>query len=68
MSGEVLRFGVVFADGRTTTNLDDPTPLPHDAKAVRLVLTLRGGGGGSDRIDAMYWLAPLPPAGPLEFV
>jgi hypothetical protein len=59
--GESLRVGVVFADGRRTVaenfrdrrSQGDVTLLPM------------GGGGSQSRFDQRYWVAPLPPPGPL---
>jgi hypothetical protein len=62
---DVLRFGVAFADGRRATNLDR---RPVDAEPEGVVL-VEGGGGGSDvQYTSIYWLWPLPPAGPVAFV
>jgi hypothetical protein len=64
---DVFRFGVVFADGSTATNLKvfgfgapaPPTPP----------ILLGGGGGGSgSRYELSYWIWPLPPAGPMALV
>lgn len=59
------RFGVELADGtRTSTVLDwrgtDGVDEP--------VLDTRGGGGGSHEREQTYWLAPVPPAGPMTLV
>jgi hypothetical protein len=65
---EFLRFGVQFADGRKTTNLDR---LPDDLEGQapgRPVLHQHSAGGGDWAWDMEYWVWPLPPAGPLVFV
>lgn len=59
------RFGVAMADGtRTSTLLDwrgtDGVDEP--------VLDTRGGGGGSMDRAMTYWLAPVPPPGPMTLV
>ncbi|MEE3067455.1 MAG: hypothetical protein VYA67_26555 [Actinomycetota bacterium] len=64
-SGDVLRLGLLYADGRrgATTGGHGLSEDPE-----RLVL-LPGGGGGSDRRwDCRFWVYPLPPAGPVTFV
>lgn len=64
-SGDVLRLGLVYADGRrgaTTGGHWQPDDPEH------LVL-LPGGSGGSDRRwDGTFWVHPLPPDGPVTFV
>ncbi|HJV08944.1 MAG TPA: hypothetical protein VJ653_04660 [Acidimicrobiales bacterium] len=63
--GESLRFGVVFADGRTST-VDNFPPRPTSTGDVRLVPL--GGGGSQIRHDQRFWVEPLPPPGPLGVV
>ncbi len=68
LPGDLLRFGVQFADGGKATNLSGhPFPDPGGEPAGP-VLIQRGGGGGGARWDQAYWVWPLPPPGPLAFV
>ncbi len=71
---ELLRFGVVFSDGRKATStgagpwasfaLDSgEEPEPEGP-----LLSPGGGGGSDDRWESEFWLWPLPPHGPLAFV
>jgi hypothetical protein len=64
---EFLRFGVLFADGTSATNLGERHYSPH-ASLAPPVLMQRGGGGGGRRFDYRYWVWPLPPAGPMTLV
>jgi len=63
---ERLWLGVEYPDGRTAVNQADnwPQSLTED----RVVLTNGGGHGGTFSYDVQYWLAPLPPPGPLTFI
>ncbi|MEV6965175.1 hypothetical protein AB0M47_08645 [Hamadaea sp. NPDC051192] len=64
-----LRVGVLFADGRSGTNLDVTSSAPEvEADKGNLVFTTTGGSGGMRRFDATYWVWPLPPDGPVTFV
>jgi hypothetical protein len=66
LPGEFLRLGVLFADGRTATNLgSSQPPSPGSGQPM---LQGGGGGGGMRRHDATYYVWPLPPEGPLQFV
>jgi hypothetical protein len=66
LPGEFLRLGVVFADGRTATNLGSSgPPSPGSSNPM---LQGGGGGGGMRRHDAAYYVWPLPPEGPLQFI
>jgi hypothetical protein len=65
-----LLLGIEYADGRRVSNVED-MPLPGRAAALddqRLVLAQQGGGGGEQSVDQAYWVAPLPPEGPVTFV
>jgi hypothetical protein len=62
VSPEFLRVGVVVADGRTATNLDDV-----DA-ASDLVLASHGGFSGPGGEQQQYRMWPLPPPGPFALV
>jgi hypothetical protein len=64
---EFLRFGVLFADGTSATNLGRRHIAPDESLAPP-VLMQQGGGGGGRRFDFRYWVWPLPPAGPITFV
>jgi hypothetical protein len=62
--GESLRVGVVFADGRRTMTENFRDRLPSG----NITLLPMGGGGSQTRFDQRYWVAPLPPPGPLGVV
>lgn len=65
---DLLRIGVVFADGRTVTNLDaDGIGSGAQAGVPNAQLAFQGGGG-LRRWDFEAWLEPLPPPGPLGLV
>jgi hypothetical protein len=65
---ELLRLGVIYADGSSWSNLDSlEHPLTDDPPTGPVVL-MRGGGGASGRWVMNQWLWPLPPDGPLTFV
>jgi hypothetical protein len=64
--GDLLRLGVVFADGRQTATTAASGPSEDDAE--RLLLQQNGGGGGSLSWDADFWVHPLPPDGPVTLV
>jgi len=63
---EQLRFGLQFSDGRKATSLGGPHWGEESPSGPLLMPT--GGGGGLRSWDMSYWLWPLPPRGPLEFV
>jgi hypothetical protein len=66
---ELFRIGVVLADGRKATSLDDRRAIfGQEEPPADPVLLMRGGGGGHISWSASFWLWPLPPAGPLAFV
>jgi hypothetical protein len=64
-----LGFGVLFADGRTAIADDGSPRRPFlqrpSAPRLRVVSGGSGSGGGC---RTTFWLWPLPPPGPLEFV
>jgi hypothetical protein len=64
--GESLRVGVVFADGRRamTENFGGRGGGP----VGDVTLLPMGGGGSQARFDQRFWVAPLPPPGPLGVV
>lgn len=62
-----LLLGIEYADGRRASTLQDAR-RPGLGGAVdddELVLVPTGGGGGEASVDQHYWVAPLPPDGPL---
>lgn len=69
---ESFRFSVEFSDGRTVTH-DGPygrsSPRPQgDAEPIEPILCSRGGGGTSHYQLMRWWVSPLPPSGPVEFI
>jgi hypothetical protein len=59
-------LGVQYADGSAGTNHGPYRSARFNQDRVQL---LGGGGGGSSRTyDGRYWMAPIPPAGPLTFI
>ncbi len=65
---EVLRLGVMYADGRRAATTGGHLRPYDDADAERLVLRQNGGGGSDRRWDGDFWVYPLPPEGPVTFV
>lgn len=65
-----LLLGVEYADGRRASTLHDMRIQGLDVMAddQRLVLVQQSGGGGEQGVDQTYWVAPLPPEGPVTFV
>jgi hypothetical protein len=68
MPDDVLRLGVLYADGRRTATTAGHPFFDEDADADRLVLLQGGGGGDGRRWDGDFWVYPLPPEGPVTFV
>jgi hypothetical protein len=64
-SGDVLRLGLLYADGRRGATTGGHG-LPDDPE--RLVLLPGGSGGNARRWDGRFWVHPLPPAGLVTFV
>jgi hypothetical protein len=65
-----LLLGIEYADGRRASTLHDirmegPSAVPD---GDQLVLAQQGGGGGELSVDQTFWVAPLPPPGPLTVV
>ncbi|MFC0545205.1 hypothetical protein [Kutzneria chonburiensis] len=68
---EILRFGVLFADGRRATNLDHLAwndGAPRNPPADHPVLFPAGGSGWAGRTEIQVSLFPLPPAGPVTLI
>jgi len=65
---DVLRLGVLYADGRRTATTAGHPLLDDDTDDRRLVLLPGGGGGDARRWDGDFWVHPLPPDGPVTFV
>jgi len=65
LSDEHLRLRIEFADGSEGNNLGPPMRAPTGPGPF-----LQPGGGGASRskIDATFWVWPLPQPGPLAFV
>ena len=66
--GPALRFGVMFSDGSSWSNLDvrrmgNPFEAPTGP-----VVWHRGGGSDGRHWCSESWLWPLPPAGPVQFL
>jgi len=66
-TGDMLRLGVVYADGRAGTNLGFRHPHLPPADD-RLHFVPEGGGGGGGSYDIRYWVHPLPPAGSVAII
>jgi hypothetical protein len=69
---ESFRFSVEFSNGRTVTH-NSPygrsSGRPHgDAEPVVPILWSRGVGGTSHHQLMRWWVSPLPPSGPVEFI
>lgn len=66
--GTALRVGVMAADGRRALAEDERLPSPESAAQdpSALHLSPHEGGGDSLSFRQVYWLWPLPPAGPLR--
>jgi hypothetical protein len=64
-----LLLGIEYLDGRRASNLYVMPPPPTAVTdGERLVLTQESGGGGDQSVDQYYWVAPLPPEGPVAVV
>jgi hypothetical protein len=69
LSGHLLRFGVLFANGQKATNLTDHYGgrIPDQPPTGPVLRTFAAAGGSRFR-DWRNWIWPLPPAGPLTLV
>jgi hypothetical protein len=65
--GDLLRLGLLYADGRRAATTGHWWP-GEGADPGRLVLQQGGGGGNACRWDGEFWVHPLPPDGPVTFV
>jgi hypothetical protein len=65
-----LLLGIEYAGGRRASTLHDMRMEGPGAMAgaEQLVLVQTGGGGGDQCVDQGFWVAPLPPEGPVVFV
>jgi hypothetical protein len=65
-----LLLGVEYADGRRASTLNHM--LAHGPGGLtdgeQLVLVQQGGGGAETSVDQSYWVAPLPPEGPVSVI
>lgn len=63
-----LLLGVEFSDGRAASTAGSRR-LPAPGSGLDQPLLVESGGGGGERShDQEYWLAPVPPPGPLSVV
>ncbi len=65
-----LLLGVEYSDGRRASTVQDarrrgPNAVLSDEE---LVLVPEGGGGGDVSVEQTYWVAPLPPDGPVAIL
>jgi hypothetical protein len=67
-SGEVLRLGLLYADGRRGATIGGHWQPDEAAEAGRLVVQHGSSGGNGRRWDGKFWVHPLPPEGPVMFV
>ena len=65
-----LLLGIEYPDGRRASTLQDARGQGIGAVTGgdRLVLVPEGGGGGEMSVDQSFWVAPLPPEGPVTMV
>jgi hypothetical protein len=65
-----LLLGLEYSDGRRASTLQDIRTRGPAAVAGSEDLTLAPHGGSSGDLvaDQIYWVSPLPPAGPVTFV
>lgn len=65
--GDVLRLGLMYADGRRAAVHGGLWP-PDEADPGALIIQHGGSGGSARRWDGRFWVHPLPPQGPVTFV
>jgi len=65
-----LLLGIEYPDGRRASTLTDLRMQGPGAvtDGNQLVLVQQGAGGGEYSVDQSYWVAPLPPEGPVSVV
>ncbi len=64
-----LLLGLEYPDGRRASTLEDARATgPRSSSLDELVLVSEGGSGDDTRVDQRYWVAPLPPHGPVAFI
>lgn len=69
-ASQQLLLGVEYPDGRTASNVHGSWPhgpYEHD-DPPELVLHEGGGGGDQFSWSQSYWLAPVPPPGPVTLI
>jgi hypothetical protein len=65
----LLRLGFSFADGSKVASTSvDPRATGEDGAPASPVMRPRGGRGQEDEWSQTFWVWPLPPPGPMEFV
>lgn len=65
-----LLLGIEYPDGLRASTLHDTHAYGPAAmgEGERIVLIEQGGGGGPQSVDQTYWVAPLPPDGPVGVI
>jgi hypothetical protein len=66
--GEVLRLGLMYADGRRTATHAAHALGDDETDPERLVMVECASHGSPRRWDGDFWVHPLPPQGPVTFV
>lgn len=66
--GDVLRLGLLYADGRRGATTGGHWRPDRDDDPGRLVVEHGSSGGSARRWDGNFWVHPLPPDGPVTFV
>jgi hypothetical protein len=65
---DVLRLGLMYADGRRAATTSRRLPRPANSDDGEIVLSQQGGGGSAGAWDQGFWVHPLPPDGPVTLV
>jgi len=68
LSDEHLRFGVQFSNGAKATNVGPPMSMPTPPGTPGPWLLSHGGEAEEGLAQSTFWVWPLPPPGPLQFV
>ena len=68
LPGDVLRLGLLYADGRRGATTGGHWRPDRDDDPGRLVVEHGSSGGTARRWDGNFWVHPLPPDGPVTFV